>query len=130
MTMKENEILSFLSREVLMYLQSHCTGRKKAATAKKIAMSTGRSAREIRQAIFELRRNGEPIASSVNAPYGFFIPQNEFEAQDCLNHLYSRIQEIYKTAHSLELGLKKRFPGPQIQLRLEDGNQGLMKRTE
>lgn len=120
MNTKDSQSLTFLSREVLWFLRMNCTGRKKAATAQKIGLSTGRSPREIRQAIFELRRNGEPIASSVNAPYGFFIPENEKEARECLNHLYSRIQEIYKTARSVEQALKKKFPNHQMEFHMED----------
>jgi hypothetical protein len=120
MNIKDNDLLSIVTREVLVFLQLHCIGRKNAATAQKIAVSTGRNSREVRHAIFELRRNGEPIASSVNAPYGFFIPESEKEARECLNHLYSRIQEIYKTARSVEQGLKKRFPGHQMPLQLKD----------
>lgn len=121
-TTNYSQSLTPVNQEILMFLQLHCVGRNHAITAKKLGSSTGRSTREIRQAILELRRSGEPIASSVNAPYGFFIPENETEAHECLNHLYSRIQEIYKTACSVERGLKKRFPSRQMQLHLEDGD--------
>lgn len=86
--------------KVWAYIQG-LHGRTNARTTKTISTMTGVPGREVREVISELRREGRPIASAVNPPYGFYVPANAAEAQECLAHMYSRISELSKTVRPL-----------------------------
>jgi hypothetical protein len=52
--------------------------------------------RQVRIAIRELIHDGEPIASSVNPPYGYFIATDRAEAEEYISVTRSRIIEDCK----------------------------------
>ncbi|NPV81903.1 MAG: HTH domain-containing protein [Firmicutes bacterium] len=106
-----------------------CKSRKKAVTSRQLSRLTGINEREVRSLIADLRRDGYPIASAVNAPYGYFIPVDRAEARECQGHLYSRIQEIGITARALDRAFGEHLPGRQMILDLfereESKDEGL-----
>lgn len=104
----------------LLRIIEQCRGREKAMTARQLARLIGTNEREIRAMIAELRRQGHPIASPVHPPYGFFVPANREEAEECQMHLYSRMREIGITARALEQAYGKHLPGRQLVLSLFD----------
>lgn len=109
MTELETRILDLLRKR---------KGHKLAIRAKTIATLLGVSEREVRDAIKTLiEQYNHPIASTVEPPYGFFIPASQEEIEQYAQNLKSRIKSIAvrlrafeaNTAHrvleQLELGI-------------------------
>lgn len=106
-------------RQVLSIIEQ-ARGREMAITSQRIAKATGTSDRTVRAVVANLRRQGYPIASAVNPPYGFYVPATPAEAQECQAHLYSRIAEIATTARALDRAFGAHLPGRQMVLELFD----------
>jgi hypothetical protein len=109
-----------LSDQVLTYLKTNARGRLRAANAGDIAAALNASERAVRAAVHDLRNAGEPIASAVEEPTGFYIPRSVEEAEACSGHLWARVREIARVARRFDdsvavLGLKR---GYLKQLRL------------
>lgn len=114
MTDKHTAVLQLILR---------CKGRQRAISAKQLSKQTGLSDREVRAVVADLRREEYPIASAVNKPYGFFIPENRAEAQECQSHIYARMREIGITARALDRAFGEHLPGRQMIMSLfEEGS--------
>jgi biotin operon repressor len=96
-------------------------GRSHAVTATHLAAVTRLSTRSVRAVVAELRRQGYPIASAVQPPYGFYVPATPEEAQECQAQLYSRIRELGITARALDRAFGQHVPGRQMVLDLFGG---------
>jgi hypothetical protein len=94
---------------ILTVLEYYCKGRGNAKTAKNLSRITGFGERQVRLIIAELRHDYHPIASAVHEPYGFYMPNTAIEARECLNHIDSRIKELYETKLGIERGLVVEF---------------------
>ena len=93
-------------------------GRNRAVTASHLAAVTRLSTRSVRAVVAELRRQGYPIASAVQPPYGFYVPATPEEAQECQAQLYSRIRELGITARALDRAFGAHLPSRQMVLDL------------
>lgn len=103
-----------LSDQVLTYLKTNARGRLRAANTGDIAGALNASERAVRAAVHDLRNAGEPIASAVEAPTGFYFPTSVDEADACSGHLWARVREIARVARKFDdatalLGLKRGF---------------------
>lgn len=114
MTDKHTAVLQLIFR---------CKGRQRAISAKQLSRLTGLSDREVRAVVADLRREEYPIASAVNKPYGFFIPETLDEARECQSHIYARMREIGITARALDRAFGEHIPGKQMVLSLFDGGE-------
>jgi malonyl CoA-acyl carrier protein transacylase len=98
---RERELNGVESR-VLAVLRSH-TGRRAAIRAKAMAAMLGITEREVRDVVKTLiEEHHVPIASSVEAPYGFFMPATPEEVEAYANSLKSRIRSIATRLHAFE----------------------------
>jgi predicted DNA-binding transcriptional regulator YafY len=80
-------------RDLLAILQLH-RGKQKAITGKDLAELLGEpNDRLIRREIRELISAGNPIASSTEKPYGYFLVETQDEANDYLGSLKGRLVE-------------------------------------
>lgn len=86
-------------------------GAENAVTSRELASWLRIDRRAIRAAIHSLREKGMPIASSSNGVQGYYIPENEEEADICRRHLLSRVSEIMKIVRALD----RSFPGDNSQ---------------
>lgn len=86
-------------------------GTESAVTSRQLSSWLGIDRRRVRATIRSLREKGLPIASSSNGIQGYFIPENEEEAEICRRHLESRIREIAKVIRALD----RSFPGEVAQ---------------
>ena len=77
-------------------------GTENAVTSRELSSWLGLDRRTVRAAIHSLREKGMPIASSSNGVQGYFIPENEEEADICRRHLLSRVSEIMKVVRALD----------------------------
>lgn len=107
-------------RKVLATIE-RARGRNHAVTATHLAAVTRLSNRTVRAVVAELRRQGHPIASAVQPPYGFYVPATPEEAQECQAQLYSRIRELGITARALDRAFGAHLPGRQMVLDLFGG---------
>lgn len=98
-------------------------GRNQALPASHLAAVTRLSTRSVRSVVAELRRQGYPIASAVQPPYGFYVPATPEEAQECQAQLYSRIRELGITARALDQAFGAHLPGRQMVLDLFGGEE-------
>ena len=109
---------------VLMEIKENRQGREKAITAAHLTevmvqkVGCFLSERKIREAINALRLAGNPIASSVHNPMGYFFPVTETEARETLRHFHSRVREICAVTRGVERGLLAQF-GPQMSLDIQ-----------
>lgn len=114
-----------LKRDVANMLYAFHHGRQRSITSKQLAERLNlRCATPVRAAIAELRCEGQPIASSNRQPEGYYIPASVEEANECLQHLHSRVRKICMAAAGMERGLRARY-GDQLQFGFEykEGNQ-------
>lgn len=100
-----------LNHHILSLLREH-RGRGNAITAKELGELLHFSERTVRQAVSDLRKRGHPIASAPNPPWGFYLPANRGEAEECSRHLWSRVREIAEVARAFDqaaegLGVKR-----------------------
>lgn len=94
-------------------------------TAEALARRFGyKDDRAIRLAIRELIAQGHPIASSVRAPYGYWIVQSTCEAEECDRTLRSRAAENLGRLRDFRRAVAGRF-GPATQLPLAMIEQAL-----
>src|SRR5690606_32566315 len=77
-------------------------GAENAVTSRELSSWLGVDRRRVRATIRSLREKGLPIASSSNGVQGYFIPENEEEADICRRHLLSRVSEIMKIVRALD----------------------------
>jgi len=78
---------------LLTVLQLH-RGKARAITGKELAQVMGApDDRLIRKEIRELIAEGNPIASSTEKPYGYFLVETQDEADDYLGSLKGRLVE-------------------------------------
>lgn len=94
-------------------------GAENAVTSRELSSWLGLDRRTVRAAVHSLREKGMPIASSSNGVQGYYIPENEEEADICRRHLESRIREIAKVIRALD----RSFPGEVAQGVLFGGGQ-------
>lgn len=86
-------------------------GTESAVTSRELSSWLGIDRRRVRATIRSLREKGLPIASSSNGIQGYFIPENEEEADICRRHLLSRVSEIMKVVRALD----RSFPSDDSQ---------------
>lgn len=98
-------------------------GRDKAITASHLAAVTRLSNRTVRAVVAELRRQGYPIASAVNPPYGYYLPASLEEARECQAQLWSRVGEVAATARAFDRAYGEHTQGRQMVLDLFDEAQ-------
>lgn len=89
----------------------HAKGSVNAVTSRELSSWLGLGRRTVRAAIHSLREKGMPIASSSNGAQGYYIPENEEEADICRRHLLSRVSEIMKIVRALD----RNFPSENSQ---------------
>jgi len=112
---RRNEVRSVAAEDLgtrILKLLHHYRGRENAVTARFIASVVGTNERTVRQVISDLRRLGHPIASTPNPPWGFYMPADRSEAEECSRHLWSRAREIAEVARAFDhaaggLGVKR-----------------------
>jgi len=73
--------------------------------------------RNVRSAIANLRKSGEPILSAVSEPCGYYWPADEKEARQVIGQMSSRLKEISQASRGIEKGLQREF-GPQLTLEI------------
>jgi hypothetical protein len=121
---------------VLAEIKNNHQGREKAITTSHLVEVISQKAgcllaeRRIREAISELRLAGNPIASSVHSPMGYFLPATAQEARETIGHFRSRVREMCAVTRGVERGLLAQF-GPQMALDIQlheshDGHGNLM----
>lgn len=120
---KSEKIDSKQAEKVKNYLETYCVGKNRAITAAMLADRTRIEERTVRKVVAHLIRKCVPIASSVGAPYGYFVPRTRSEASRCLDHLRSRVRETYLRGVWLQKGLQKKFGDPQLELGVEISNE-------
>ena len=78
-------------------------GRANAIPQKQLALLTGQTPREVRRAVFNARRDGEPICSSVDeTDGGYFYPAEPREALEYLRTQQSRIKSARTALAAVE----------------------------
>ncbi len=93
---------------------SHHTGRENAIKAMDVAHSLSlRDDRIIQQAIRILRREGHPILSTCQRPYGYYIPETWNEVQDCLASMKHRLVEDALTRRDIKTACGLYFAGAE-----------------
>lgn len=116
--MKNNPSESLKAR-ILAYLESNCIGRKRAITASQLIFQLRiNDTRILRQAIHQLREEGNAILSVSTYPAGYFVPADLSEVEEGLREFTSRTIKLKMAAKGIQTGLKKRFPGNQIKMDL------------
>ncbi len=70
--------------------------------AKEIAAMLEISEREVRRLVRELIGRGVMIASTMERPYGYFIPKNEQQVERYARQLKSRIAKIAERLHDFD----------------------------
>jgi hypothetical protein len=123
MNKSEQKDTSTLKHEVINLLYGFHFGREHSITSKQLAARLNlRSATPVRAMIAKLRIEGQPIASSNRRPEGYYIPANIEEANECLEHLHSRVKKICMAAAGVDKGLRARF-GTQMRLEMNYQDQ-------
>ena len=114
-----------LEAHILSELTQHAQGRVRAITADNLAKKVGVPERAVRRCITSLRLQGELIASSVEVPAGYYVPETRAEARVCSAHLWSRVREIAAVARAFDQAAsafgRQRSREQQIALIFEDG---------
>jgi hypothetical protein len=108
-----------IKKTIFNYLAANANGRGRAIKAGYLACVFSIPERNVRELIAEMREAGQPIASAVHEPYGFYVPATYEEAEECLGHLYSRVEKIRCAFMGLKRGLNAKF-GDQLTLRLNN----------
>lgn len=70
--------------------------------ARHIAGALGISEREVRRLVRELIGRGVMIASTMERPYGYFMPKNEQQVERYARQLKSRIAKIAERLHDFD----------------------------
>lgn len=83
-------------------LQATALGRGRAVNSGVLARRLGVSQRTLRAVVNELRNEGKPVGSAVEAPAGYYVPETREEAQACSTHLWARVREIAKAARAFD----------------------------
>jgi pyruvate-formate lyase len=79
------------------------TGRQSALTAGYFQTQFGfRDDRKIRLAIDHLIDKGWPVLSAVEPPYGYYLPDNQAEVDECYGQLKSRAIETLDRAKKIK----------------------------
>ena len=96
--------------QAILDIRQHHRGQAQAITVGALQQHLLVSSRRIRRAIQELVVTQRvPIASSVQAPYGFYLITTEEEARRCLHQYWSRVREVSRRAQILNDTVKERF---------------------
>ena len=74
-------------------------GRKNSISCRELSRITGLDRRQITRMIQQERLHGSPILSDTS---GFWIAENEVEAERCIKSLHCRAGEIHRTARAIE----------------------------
>lgn len=82
------------TREAERLIWERLQSSSKPVKAKDLAAYLETSERMVRRLIRDLIAQGNPIASTMEPPYGYFIVKTEKERQRYSNQLKSRIREI------------------------------------
>lgn len=107
-----------LKKEVADILYGFCLGRARSMTSRQLAERLNMNPTIVRAMIAELRMAGQPIASSNRHPESYYIPATLEEANECMEHLRSRVKKICMAAAGVDKGLRARF-GDQLRLGFE-----------
>jgi biotin operon repressor len=79
--------------------------------AKVIAETLGISEREVRRLVRELIGRGVMIASTMERPYGYFMPKNEQQIERYARQLKSRIAKIAERLHDFDRATAMKIQG-------------------
>jgi len=91
-----------LDAHVLEIVERH-RGRRNAIRAKTIASKLDITEREARDSVKRLIEvHHVPVASTVRAPFGFFIPESTEESRAYAATLVSRIRSTAERLHAFE----------------------------
>ena len=90
----KNESKSPKTIEMEKMLWEFISGSSQPVKAKILAQRLNTSMRMVRRLIRDLIAQGHLIASSMEAPYGYFVPKTEEEKRHYRNQLLSRIKHI------------------------------------
>jgi len=90
----KSNVNNALKKEVGTVLYAFHLGRARVICARELATKLNQSEVLIRQTIAEMRMEGQPIASSNRQPEGYYIPATLEEANECMEHLRSRVKKI------------------------------------
>lgn len=94
------------------YLKNFHLGAEHAATGRELEQAFGLTARELRDLVNTLRREGVPIASGGS---GYYYARTAGEVYATIRHMKRRIGGICAAIHGLEQSLEQFYPE---QLRL------------
>jgi len=90
----KNESKSPKTIEMEKMLWEFISGSSQPVKAEILAQRLSTSIRMVRRLIRDLIAQGHLIASSMEAPYGYFVPKDEEEKRHYRNQLLSRIKHI------------------------------------
>ena len=96
--------------ELFRILQFH-RGRKRAVTAKYLSQRLDIDERFVRSEIRRLIASGMPIASSTQAPPGYYLIETMQEAQEYMKSLRNRLIEDALRRRDFKLAVAKSFDG-------------------
>ena len=99
------------------YLERYHLGAANAATSWELECAFGVRGKDLRYAVYGLRRQGVPIASNGN---GYFYAATEQEVRATIAHMTHRISGIAAAIRGLSRSLE-RFDTAQTRLPLEGG---------
>jgi hypothetical protein len=91
-----------IKNDVIKYLESFCRGRKSAVKADRLAQIHGVNIRVINNVIRELRRSGILIGAAKERPFGYYIPENDQEADACLGAFKGELFDMLETYNTLK----------------------------
>lgn len=104
--------------ELWNYLDKHCRGRENAKKQSEVATLMGTTERSIRHMTEILTGNYKrPVASSVNPPYGIFIPSGPGEVRGYIMQLDSRIKALFRRRRAFDKATAVEVAG-QLELDL------------
>lgn len=84
-------------------------GKENALTGKDLKKRLPNySERKIRKTIESLRHEKYPILSSATQPFGYYLPGNQQEVDECLKMMRSYIIELCKIRRDIKLGAKEK----------------------
>ncbi len=108
-----------LKKGLRLILERH-EGSEKAITGGELASLFGfRDDRKIRQAIRELIKDGLPVASLVEKPYGYFVIMNKKQADDYAASIKNRLIEDAKRRRDFRVAAAKwLMPAVQREMKL------------
>jgi len=93
-------------------------GPENAKTNEKLARQLGGSLRDVRHIVEDLILQKEPIASSIEPPYGYFICKNWEQGYKYLDGLQQRIQGLAKRKALFKIACRDKLPPEQGKLPL------------